>query len=75
MNKEKEDVEKDEEMTQEISEIEKVREELRLQEERYMHALADGENRTKRMQKEKQEMMKFSVQKCSIRAIADFGQF
>lgn len=46
---------------EEVNEIEQMREQARLSEEKYMRAIADNENRTKRMQKEKQEMMRFAV--------------
>ncbi|MCB1117915.1 MAG: nucleotide exchange factor GrpE [Chlamydiia bacterium] len=47
---------------EEISEIDRMREEIRLAEDKYIRALAETENRTKRMQKEKQDMMRFAVQ-------------
>ena len=42
------------EQEKEINDIDQMREEIRLAEDKYMRALAETENRTKRMQKEKQ---------------------
>lgn len=61
----------DEELQQQeddVSEIEKMREQIRMQDDKYIRLLAENENRTKRLQKEKQDLMRFSVQN----AIADF---
>ncbi len=52
----------DEEVKEEVSEIDQMREEIRLAEDKYVRMLADNENRTKRMQKEKQDMMRFASQ-------------
>ena len=65
-----------EEIEEELNEAEEtpkndmddLREQIRLQDDKYMRLLAESENRTKRMQKEKQDLMRFAVQN----AIAEF---
>ncbi len=58
----KEEIEQEETQEEQISEIDQMREQVRIQDDKYTRLLAESENRTKRMQKEKQELMRFAVQ-------------
>ena len=64
----KEDIDQEETQEEQVSEIDQMREQVRIQEDKYTRLLAESENRTKRMQKEKQDLMRFAVQN----AISEF---
>lgn len=50
------------ESAKELTELEKLQQEVREYKEKYLHALAEGENARKRLQKERQEMVQHAVQ-------------
>lgn len=57
-----------------VDEIERLRLEARENKEKYLHALAEGENSRKRLQKERQEMMQHAIQNVIVEFINPIDQ-
>lgn len=55
-------------------ELEKLKSELRECRESYLHALAEGENSRKRLQKERQEMIQHAMQKVVVEFLGPIDQ-
>ncbi|MFA6915537.1 MAG: nucleotide exchange factor GrpE [Parachlamydiales bacterium] len=57
-----------------VDEIERLRNEARENKEKYLHALAEGENSRKRLQKERQEMLQHAIQNVIVEFINPIDQ-
>lgn len=62
------------EVTVSATEIERLRSEARDNKEKYLHALAEGENSRKRLQKERQEMVQHAVQNVIVEFLNPIDQ-